>query len=379
MSQPYHVISVGYAGRLLDRNSREFSRVAAYATKLDSLTMLVFSSAAETESEISVGNFSVIGTQSRTKLGRLLGAVRLLRRTVQKYPAGSVIVTSQDPFMTSVVVTLARVRSRVYRHVQLHGDFYGAEQSLVNAGWRWFGRRVLRQADAIRVVSKRILESLVLQGINAARITVLPVYTDLELLLKVGQTRSYQSGGACRFLFVGRLAPEKQLTSIVAAFANVLSQNGDATLTIVGDGPERAALAAYCGVLGITKSVSFLGWQENLPAIMSEHDALVLASESEGWGMVIVEAMAAGLSIVTTDVGCVGEVMIDGVHGLVVPDVTDSLVDALLAVATNPRERERWGQNSYETASQLADHYQDYSSLWVTGVMTAQKTKEPVY
>ena len=92
-------------------------------------------------------------------------------------------------------------------------------------------------------------------------------------------------------------------------------------LHIVGSGPDEKKLKSYVARLGLEQHVVFHGYQSGyaLGMFYRECDAFLLTSDYEGWGMVIIEAAAAGLPIIMTDVGCAGEIIIHGESGLVVP------------------------------------------------------------
>jgi glycosyltransferase involved in cell wall biosynthesis len=90
-------------------------------------------------------------------------------------------------------------------------------------------------------------------------------------------------------------------------------------LLVAGDGPERARLEELCTRLGIADSVRILGYQQNVTACYEIADVFALPSYSEGSPNVLLEAMDAGLPIVATAVGGVGEMIRNGEHGLLVP------------------------------------------------------------
>ncbi|MCW8308622.1 glycosyltransferase [Acidiphilium sp. PA] len=117
----------------------------------------------------------------------------------------------------------------------------------------------------------------------------------------------------------GRLAPEKDLSTLLRAFAR-LRAHRQARLIIAGEGPERAGLTALAGELGIAGDVEMPGFSTNLPALLAKADVFVTTSRFEGFGNVIVEALASGTKIVATDCP-VGprEILADGAFGTLVP------------------------------------------------------------
>jgi glycosyltransferase involved in cell wall biosynthesis len=108
-------------------------------------------------------------------------------------------------------------------------------------------------------------------------------------------------------LTAGRLVEEKGHRDLLEALAPMLP-GGEATLRIAGDGPERGRLVAVAADLGCTDAVELLGFRSDLPALLAEADVFVLPSRMEGFGLALVESMAAGVPVVATRVGGVPEV-----------------------------------------------------------------------
>lgn len=123
-----------------------------------------------------------------------------------------------------------------------------------------------------------------------------------------------------RFLYVGRLSPEKGLDTQLRAIALVLQKIPAAKLVLVGSGPSKAALEALSGQLGLTNSVEFAG-SKDVDALREEYlkaSCFVLPSTSEPWGLVVNEALAYGCPVVVSHrCGCVPELVINGVTGYV--------------------------------------------------------------
>jgi glycosyltransferase involved in cell wall biosynthesis len=142
---------------------------------------------------------------------------------------------------------------------------------------------------------------------------------------------------------VGRLVREKNQAALVRAMAPLLSST--ARLVIVGDGPERAAVERAVAALGDKASyVALLGARNDTPRIYAALDVFALSSDSEGLPLVIVEAMASGLPVVSTAVGGIAAVVVEGATGALVPagDV-DALSERLRDLASSPTLGVRWG------------------------------------
>lgn len=118
---------------------------------------------------------------------------------------------------------------------------------------------------------------------------------------------------------VARLSPEKDQKTMLAAFRHVLDEIPDAHLIVAGDGPCAAELREEAARLGLNGRVDFLGQCANIPEVLKRMSIFTLSSTTEGLSMTVLEAMAAGLPIVATDVGGNRELVQPPQCGLVVP------------------------------------------------------------
>ena len=119
------------------------------------------------------------------------------------------------------------------------------------------------------------------------------------------------------FGFVGRLVPQKALDNLLEGFS--LVEQNTVKLVIVGSGPLSENLKLMAHRLGIKDRVVFCGYRNDIPEIMTEIDVLVLGSDYEGFGLVLLEAMSAGTPILATRVSAIPEIVVDGETGLLVP------------------------------------------------------------
>jgi glycosyltransferase involved in cell wall biosynthesis len=130
-----------------------------------------------------------------------------------------------------------------------------------------------------------------------------------------------------RFLYVGRLSPEKNLGALIKAFAKVRRSHSKATLRLVGEGPLRRALEVEAGATkdsGVIFVGSLVG--DKLESEYVAATALVLPSLSEPWGLVVNEALSYGCPVIVSDrCGCVPELVVNGETGFVInpSDVAD--------------------------------------------------------
>lgn len=141
---------------------------------------------------------------------------------------------------------------------------------------------------------------------------------DLKRLKKfrLGKRR----GDVFKILSVGRLVDQKDFKTIIEAFPLVLKKNKKAELLIVGEGEQKEELVELADSLGVLESVKFLGWISNLDEILGTSDLLLFSSVYEGFGLIILDAMIAGLAVVATDTPFgPGEILDGGKYGILVP------------------------------------------------------------
>ncbi|MEU4426717.1 glycosyltransferase [Actinoplanes sp. NPDC024001] len=162
-----------------------------------------------------------------------------------------------------------------------------------------------------------------------------------------------------RWLFVGNLTERKGVQWLVEAFARCRADDPELTLTLVGDGDLRRALVKQAADLGVADAVRFTGMQppEEALRLMREHDLLVHPSRFETFGMVVVEAVAAGMALLVTKCGGPEEILagIEDAAGEMV-DVEESS-DALVAGYQRLRDRLAAGLDLRPVREQLAGRY----------------------
>lgn len=142
------------------------------------------------------------------------------------------------------------------------------------------------------------------------------------------------------FLAVGRLDDQKDYPTMLKAFASI--QDKQSKLLIVGEGPHLHVLEDQVKALSLSGRVKFLGVRQDVPDLMQAADAYLMSSVMEGLPMVLLEAAASGLPIVTTDVGGNREIVLEGKNGFLVPSSNPQAlaeaIDKLMKTALSERE-----------------------------------------
>lgn len=151
---------------------------------------------------------------------------------------------------------------------------------------------------------------------------------------------------------LARLEPRKGIRFLLDAMGKVLPELPEAKLLIGGDGEEREALARQAGALEIASRVVFAGPVRETQDFYRQLDLFVLPSLDEGFGLVILEAMAMGLPVIGTRVGGVPEIVEDGRNGLLVgPGDADGIARGIRALWADPAWRGRLAAGGRRTVS----------------------------
>jgi glycosyltransferase involved in cell wall biosynthesis len=148
---------------------------------------------------------------------------------------------------------------------------------------------------------------------------------------------------------LGRLTRQKGYDLLVRALPGLVN----ATLVLVGDGPERDALQTLAHSLGVADRVIVTGWTAEARRYLPSFDVFALPSRWEGMPLGIIEAMHAGLAVVASDVGSVAEAVIDGETGFLVPaDDLSSLRERLARLLVDPTLRGQMGDRARALAGE---------------------------
>jgi glycosyltransferase involved in cell wall biosynthesis len=207
-------------------------------------------------------------------------------------------------------------------------------------GHRNLGSWVARKADAVIAVSDTVREQThSYLRVPPARTCTIQHGIDLSPFARVSlgernvlRTEWGAMNDTVVIGTVGRLVPQKALHVLLEGFARYRALASEPSrLVVVGCGPLETELKARSHELGIADTVVWAGFREDIPAVMSSFDIFALSSNYEGFGIVLLEAMAAGKPVVATGVSAIPEVIEDGVNGLLFPSGdADAFAAALL-------------------------------------------------
>jgi len=305
----------------------------------------------------------------------VLGGARLAARSGPASARGRIW---QAFYFAEATLLFDELRSRGIRHVHVHFANNGADVARLvvamglaaegsESGWRWtmsmHGPTEFEQVDAFDLPAK-IVSAHAIACISEycraqlmrhsppqewSKLGIVRMAVDTERFADATQERRQRGVGPLRVLFVGRLVPEKGPSVLLDAVGSLHggSEPLDIEVRIVGSGPLLKTLQAQIHDRDLADVVTLLGplGNDQLPTQYAWADVFCLPSFAEGVPVVLMEAMATALPVVTTSVAGVPELVHDGENGrLVGPGKPQDLADALrdLAIAT-PDDRARMG------------------------------------
>ncbi|OGH64447.1 MAG: hypothetical protein A2821_02920 [Candidatus Magasanikbacteria bacterium RIFCSPHIGHO2_01_FULL_41_23] len=221
------------------------------------------------------------------------------------------IITAQDPFLVGFAGMLLKQKKQIFE-IQIHGDFFGGSyyrnSGLKNWLYYYLARwLVIPYADQIRVVGERVKQSIIKLGIREEKISVQPIVVPVkeiqEYIPKQNAHDLFPEFNKI-FLCLGRLDTVKNVGWLIAVFNDYVHNNHvPVLLLIAGDGSERNQLEIQVKNLDAKNYIRFLGALKNPLDYLKTVDCLLFPSLSEGYGLVAMEAAAAGTKIIMNDVG----------------------------------------------------------------------------
>ena len=206
--------------------------------------------------------------------------------------------------------------------------------------------RAISNANAIITVSNANKERLTALGLPEDMISVIPNGIELSMFNNTISTLRVHEAGI-QIVWVGRMVEVKGLVYLFSAMRIIVSDYPNSKLTLIGDGPLKNKLEWLAGEMSLTENITFIGYVKNtaVPQYLKEADIFVLPSLSEGFPVVIPEAMAAGKPIVASNVGGIPDAVTEGVTGfLVAPENAELLAEKIIYLIEHPEVRVSMGK-----------------------------------
>ena len=283
----------------------------------------------------------------------LLATFRLARMIREQRPHILHTHTAKAGAIGRLAAVLAgKARPPIVVHT-FHGHvlrgYFGRFRTAV---FRGLERLLAPVADTLIAVSPEVRDDLVaLKVAPLEKFEVIRLGIELDERVAHAQeerkrTRKVMGVPDNRFLvgWIGRMTGVKRGADVLRAFRLLRDQGVDATLCMVGDGPEREQLEALASNLGLMHDCLFAGYQEDVGPFFAAFDAFLLPSANEGTPVTAIESIASGCPVVATRVGGVPDVVEEGVDGfLVEPGDLEAIADRLGRLAADPELRALMG------------------------------------
>jgi len=355
--------------KALTEDSSVRSRFIEYGKHFDELHILVLATGmTEDKEEIAKGVW-IYSTRSLFKFFIPTDAISIGARIGKR--VGIDVVTTQDPFEVGEIGVRIAKKIGAKLHVQIHTD--PLSPWFIKNNTKNFARlglmyRVLKKADAIRVVSERVKRSIKAKVVDAPEPSVLPIVHGLSAVKTVHDKPRF----AFTILCIGRFEKEKHWHVAIDVLQEAQKSFPGAGIVFIGDGSEKGRLEAYARSKGLKDSVYFAGWSTKLHEWYGKAHCLLHTGSYEGYGRVLVEAALAKLAIVSTDVGVAGEVLRMGQDAFICP------VDDVACLAAGVREfmnntylRETIPRQAYDQAVAHIAKYKNFPELFAEDVKRA--------
>ena len=299
------------------------------------------------------------------KPGIDLACVRQLASTAERHGADLIQAHQYTPFF------YARAPGWLGRRLPVVFTEHGRMcPDLPNHKRMFFNRVFLRSSDRVVAVGEAVKKALIVnEGIPARRIQV--IYNGVRLAdfasnptLRATVRSNLGIGpNAAVAIQVARLDAVKDHGTALRAARRIKTVRPDFQLLLVGEGPERTKIEQEIDALELRGTARLLGLRTDVQSLLSVADVFLLTSISEGIPVTLIEAMAARLPVVSTDVGGIREVVSPGVTGWLAPARDDELLAAhLLRLFEKPEEVSRMIQAGETRARQLFSEQQMHSA-----------------
>jgi glycosyltransferase involved in cell wall biosynthesis len=236
---------------------------------------------------------------------------------------------------------------------------------------------VIRRADSVRAVSQKLKEKISsAYSIASEKIAVLPIFVDVRHIAEAASPQNFKEkypGFDSVGLIASRLTKEKRIDLALEAIALVVNENPLIGLVITGEGPEAPRLHELVKTLGLEQNVFFEGWQQDPISFFKASDFFVLTSSYEGYGMTLIEAAAAKLPIVSSNVGIAPDLISDGINSfLCARDTRECFAEKILLLGSDANLRQAFGERIFTKANELAGSKEEYLDNYKKSIESAR-------
>ncbi|MFP4292212.1 MAG: N-acetyl-alpha-D-glucosaminyl L-malate synthase BshA [Cyclobacteriaceae bacterium] len=214
----------------------------------------------------------------------------------------------------------------------------------------------INASDGITAVSENLRQETYEHFSIHKDIKVIPNFIDMERFKR--QRKDHFKKAICPndemlIVHTSNFRKVKRVDDVVKVFYNIRKKM-PAKLLLVGDGPERSAIESLCRSLGTCDDIRFLGKLEAIEEVLSVSDLFIMPSEKESFGLAALEAMACEVPVISSNIGGLPELNIDGQTGYVLPvgDVA-GMTDRAIHILSSEERLQTFKQNALERAKEF--------------------------
>jgi glycosyltransferase involved in cell wall biosynthesis len=323
--------------------------------------------------QVMVHRLPPVGNEHYKKWGLLLSSLPVLIKQSRRY---DLIFVSGFRVLGIAAVLTSRLLGKICvlkadSLGEMSGDFFtdglakhGLDtRSFLFRAFLELRNRILKRAHAFVAISAEVATELVDYGVNLRKIQSIPNGVDTAKFHPVNAVEKQEL--RCKLgiperdtiiTYTGRLVSYKGLPLLLRVWQEIQRQHENVTLLLVGSGGLdihncEAELKEYVATHGLQHSVVFVGNVENVQEYLQTSDIFVFPTESEAFGIALVEAMACGLPVISTTIGGVKDILQHEENGLAVqPGNFEQLYAALDQAITDPSLSTRLGNAAWRTA-----------------------------
>lgn len=309
--------------------------------------------------------------------GIKLGVIYRLCKLLKEQRVDIAHCIRHQPAMYAVLASLFVKLPVILYHVHGRSDDLQWSRKLF---YFLFGRRFSKVITVSQAVSESMVSNVPIQK---SQVLVLENSINYDLYANCTADRALLRRTldipleAFVFVAVGRLVPTKGYSYLLRAFSQVKNRCPRAHLLIVGDGSLRSELEQIIVSMRLNDCIHLLGYRQDVPQLLKISDAFVLSSIHEGFGLVVLEAMAAGLQVIVTDSGGPSEIVQHGYNGFVVkPADAEELAKCMLdQVSTSKENAQRITANATRHVLEKYSHDRIVKSLEAIYESELQRTR----
>jgi glycosyltransferase involved in cell wall biosynthesis len=211
-----------------------------------------------------------------------------------------------------------------------------------------------QQADRIIAISDHAEEQLIKRyGFDKTKVRMIPHGVNTEKFTPCSQSHPAVNSDRITLLYVGRIGPRKGIDLVLEALNK--ANNDNIEFLIAGTGRHEQNLKEKSKSLNVESQTEFLGYipEDELPELYSSADMFILPSLYEGFGLVLLEAMACGTPVIGTDVGGIPTAIDDKETGIVVDRNVSAITTAIDKIASNKKYRENLSQSAEKNSKNM--------------------------